>query len=183
MNAQLRSGHPKHWRAAQELKEFTVPQLIARTSGAQETSVRSHIRRWLALGLIEQASEGVRGEPATFRLTGKTPPILEADASDQSPERNMWRAMRGLASFTPSDVSCHASTEECEVSSHLAETYCRALYGAGFLRMLRGGKRGLREPIYRLLPISGPLPPVIQRVRAVWDPNEKRHIVLTPPPA
>ncbi|MEW6490806.1 MAG: hypothetical protein AB1578_23205, partial [Thermodesulfobacteriota bacterium] len=60
----------------------------------------------------------------------------------------------------------HASIEEHVVGEADAEHYCRYLAKAGYLARV-GHRR------YRHLPRrrTGPLPPQIQRVRQVFDPN------------
>jgi hypothetical protein len=84
---------------------------------------------------------------------------------------NLWRAMRMLQGFSPVDLAAHAATPTVAVSPEDAAAYCQTLTRAGYLRVVRKAAPPLRPAIYRLVRNTGPLPPVLRRVRAVIDGN------------
>lgn len=81
---------------------------------------------------------------------------------------NMWRTMRILKTFSARELAISASTETCAISPDTAKSYTRYLCNAGYLR-----KTGDR---YCFIPSmhTGPKPPMIQRVKRVWDQNLKK---------
>jgi hypothetical protein len=80
----------------------------------------------------------------------------------------MWQTMRALGSFTVADLFVAASTDDHPVAESEARTYCQMLQRAGYLS---GGAAG-----YRLVRYTGPLPPMIQRIKSVYDPNLKEVV-------
>jgi len=83
----------------------------------------------------------------------------------------IWSAMQALGSFTARVLAKMSGAKENTV-----KTYCIFLARAGYLTVERegGGRgRGGVESQYRLLrsKISGPRPPMITRLKAVYDPN------------
>jgi hypothetical protein len=86
--------------------------------------------------------------------------------------------MRGLKSFTPTDLCAHSTSPELVVTVDEATSYCRALCAAGYLGVARKAEPGRREAIYRLARNTGPKPPREKRVRAVIDDNTKDIVVI-----
>ena len=82
----------------------------------------------------------------------------------------MWRSMRMMAQFTARDLAIHSTTPSVNVSEETAKSYCKMLWRAGFLREIRVSRPG-RASIFRLIRNTGPRPPMIQRVKRVFDPN------------
>lgn len=113
--------------------------------------------------------------------TGVEAPRLRKDGSPVTQgavREQMWRTMRVLGEFTPSDLAVHASTEEHPVTLNDTKEYCRYLALAGYLRVASRGKPGNRGgggelTRYRFLTprYTGPKPPMIQRTKRVFDPN------------
>lgn len=88
----------------------------------------------------------------------------------------MWRTMRLLKEFTALDLAIQASTEEAVVQPQTATEYCRYLALAGYLTVIskgRGKGSGGVPSRYRFVPTrnSGPMPPMLQRTKQVFDPN------------
>lgn len=97
----------------------------------------------------------------------------------RTPAENMWTAMRRLRSFTPSDLSAHATTETVYVDQSEAGSYCRSLLSAGYLSVVRPATPSeKREAVYRLVNETGPQAPVTKRVAALVDPNSGETILL-----
>jgi hypothetical protein len=85
----------------------------------------------------------------------------------------MWRTMKMLAAFTPSDIAIHASTDDVSVNKSDAKDYIGHLHKAGYLTVTKKAKPGCNQARYRLLPSknTGPHSPQVQRIKQVFDPN------------
>ena len=128
------------------------------------------VRGWVASGLAEVAREPRGGLRKLFRLIGEGDGAVRP--AGRTPEDNLWTAMRGLRSFTPTDLAAHAVTEAVAVTVDHARAYCRFLLAAGYLRVMRKAEPSRkREAIYHLVRNTGPKSPRERRVRAVLDPN------------
>lgn len=83
----------------------------------------------------------------------------------------IWGAMQALGSFTPRVLAEMSGSKQSTV-----QHYCTALERAGYLTVEREGKgRGCGgiSSQYRLLKsrVTGPRPPMITKLKAVYDPN------------
>lgn len=83
----------------------------------------------------------------------------------------IWGAMQALGSFT-----ARVLTEMSGAKESTVKHYCMQLEKAGYLTLDRAGRgkgRGGTASQYRLLKsrISGPRPPMITKLKAVYDPN------------
>ncbi len=94
----------------------------------------------------------------------------------------MWRTIRMVKQFTPRDLALQSSTEEVGVTEATARTYCTMLLKAKYLRVIQKAVPGKRQAIYLFVRDTGPLPPQIQRVKQVYDPNIN-EVVYYPPTA
>ncbi|MFN3973437.1 MAG: hypothetical protein ACK4L4_19135 [Gemmobacter sp.] len=156
--------------AAARLQETFGYDEIAVAVGIPLRRAMEIVQGWVAAGLAEVVREARGGMRKVFRLVGngEVPPR----PAGRSPEDNLWTAMRGLRSFTPTDLAAHATTEAVAVSADAARAYCRFLLAAGYLGVTRKAEPGRkREAIYRLIRNTGPKSPRERRVRAVLDPN------------
>jgi hypothetical protein len=87
---------------------------------------------------------------------------------------NLWRSMKMLKSFDFRDLVKSGSTGAVKISEAEARDYIKHLYKAGYLQQLQKVNRQASLPArYRLLPSknTGPRPPMIQRIKRVFDPN------------
>lgn len=154
------------WKAIRELKTFT-PKEVRMETRCSVGQVEDYLKALHAAGLIERI-EGERGRYALVKDPGAVAPRLRRDGSEVTVGRGreqMWRAMRVLGSFSVRDLVVHATTEEHAVADNEAATYCQFLARAGYL--VRKGARYL----FIRSRYSGPRPPMIQRVKQVFDPN------------
>lgn len=83
----------------------------------------------------------------------------------------LWGAMQALGSF-----NARVLAEMAGVKENTVKTYCTMLQHAGYLTVDRRGKgigQGGIATQYRLLTskVNGPRPPMITRLKAVYDPN------------
>ncbi len=153
---------------------FTVAD-VALKMGVSEDLARNIVRVWRDADLLEVITEGHRIR-TVFKMKPSAKLALAAKA--RSPEQNMWTAMRQLKSFSPRDLAAQAATEETEVTLEVAQDYCRALLGAGYLAVARKAVPGKTAAIYRLVKNTGPRAPKEKRVRAVVDANTEQTIVI-----
>lgn len=129
-----------------------------------------------AAGLVEARKLDERGQEVRLvRDAGHHAPRLRKDGSAVTQGAgtvNMWRSMRMLGKFGYIDVALHSSTPTVTVPPQAAQAYCKMLLATGFLRVIQKADpvKG-RKAIYRLIRNDGPKPPMIQRVKQVYDPN------------
>jgi hypothetical protein len=174
MTLRLPSGHGPCWDAARTLGEFTYDQL-ATAADIPYGRVTLLVRTWESLGAVETV--GVDADRRTrIRVINPEAFVLAVEAAPPvgkkpTPEGNMWQAMRGLVTFTPRDVASHASTPEQPVTHEDAQAYCRALFRAGYFKVVRKAVSGVREATYRLIRNTGPQAPRERRLTIVYDHN------------
>lgn len=182
--AQGLRGYLVFWRIILEQgrggRLFTVADVHGKTNAALDT-VRGYVAslvRAAYLELVEQRERG-GGRPAAnvYRLL-KAPSEAPRLRRDGTPvemggaREQMWRTMRMLGQFTVRDLVVAASTARTPIKESDAKDYLRYLRLAGYLVSQRQALPG-GPAVYRLLPgrYTGPRPPMVQRVKRVWDPN------------
>lgn len=104
---------------------------------------------------------------------GREAPRVRKDGSEVTQGRGteqLWRAMRILKKFTAQELALSASTTSHPVSLAQAKDYCKHLTKAGYLRVTVPG-RGGKPSQFLLVKTTGPLAPMVQRVKQVFDPN------------
>jgi hypothetical protein len=159
------------WTAIRARRSFTVKDVHLDTT-LEETSVRDYIRGLTNAGYLE---EDKGQSPAVFSLikdVGIDAPRVRKDGSAVTQGQgqiNLWRTMRILRVFTARDLAVAASTPQCPIKLSTAEDYISHLCRAGYLR--RDGRGGFAFLAHMF---TGPKPPMIQRVKRVWDANLKQ---------
>lgn len=162
------------WEFIQDQTEFRNEDIVTAVGVALSTA-QKWVYQWERKNLIRI----VRSERKKrfYRVTGKqteVPPSYRADmsaVSRQTAHGNMWRSMRMMRQFSPTDLAIHSTTDEVDVPEQAAKEYCRMLCRAKYLRVIEKALPGRREPRYRLINNTGPKPPREKRVRAVFDEN------------
>ncbi len=168
------------WSAIRKLRIFTVRDLTMETT-LQEDTVRSYVTGLRNAGFLAEAGEkksGVRGIAGKAKLwklvkdAGIDTPRVRKDGTlvvQGIGRMQMWRTMRIIGTFSALSLAVNASTEDCQVAEETAKEYIIFLHRAGYLGRIYKGR-------YRLLPsrYTGPKPPMIQRVKQVWDANLKK---------
>lgn len=142
---------------------------LTRETGAQRNTAQGFIRRWEGAGLIRCVRREVNKR--FFILAEKTVQPPEAVQPARSAEGNMWRSMRLLGQFTPTDIAAHSTAGGIDVTVPQAERYCRLLCKEGYLKALQRAQPGKRSAVYKLLRNTGPKTPRARRVSGLWDPN------------
>ncbi len=172
------------WHAIKGLSpELFTARDVHRETGCSRGQVDDYIKALVAAGYLAVDRAGdAPGAPNLYRLErdcGREAPRVRRDGSKVTQglgREQMWRTMRILGEFTALDLAVQASTEEVQVKPATAVEYCRFLALAGYLAVVslgHGTGRGGVASQYRLRPArhTGPLPPMIQRVKQVYDPN------------
>lgn len=139
------------------------------------TWARNQVRAWLDAGIIEEV---VQKPGAAWQWRVKDGSRTNVTVKTRSPDQNMWTAMRQLKSFSPRELAAHATTEATTVTLEMAQDYCRALLGGGYLTVAKKAIPGNRLAIYRLVKNTGPRPPRAKRVRAIVDDNTETVTVI-----
>jgi hypothetical protein len=99
--------------------------------------------------------------------TGK--PVTQGLGREQ-----MWRAMKmlsGAGDFDYRDLAITARTDVVPVAEETAEDYVKYLAKAGYLALTHAASNAGRLARYRLVRNTGARPPVVTRLRTVFDPN------------
>lgn len=170
-------GQQAVWAAIRKHRTFTIND-IWDVVDMKRPSIANYVDRLERGGYLSctRADRSDRHAENTYKLardSGHFAPRLKADGSPYPPNAttNMWRAMRGLPTFTATDVQIHASTPETPVKRQTAVVYIRNLVRAGYVRVLRPSVSNGPEAQYKLVNNTGPQAPKIQRVKQVFDPN------------
>lgn len=173
------------WGAIRRLKTFTAFELRNETR-CTIAQVQEYVTGLAAAGILlitgQKGGRGVIRPALVYRLErdlGIEPPRVRRDGTPVTQglgREQMWRTMRMLKDFTALDLSVQASTEEAQVTVGTAQEYCKFLARAGYLIVIRAGKgtgEGGIPTIYRFVQArhTGPLPPMIQKVKQLYDPN------------
>lgn len=144
-------------------------------------SVRDYLTGLTNAGYLECIEDDVPGKKTRKRLTY----LLINDSGLEAPRvtkqgdkvtqgqgnEALWGAMQALGSFNTRVLAEMAGVVESTVKS-----YCKMLSCAGYLTVDKRGKgmgSGGIGAQYRLLTskVKGPRPPMITRLKAVYDPN------------
>lgn len=169
------------WNALRAFGVFTVRDLWGETR-ASKGAIRDYLAGLEAAGHIERWPADDPRLAVTWKLvrdTGIEPPRVRRDGGQVTQglgREQMWRTMRLLKDFTSLDLAVQASTEEAQVATGTAKQYCRFLHRAGYLLVTRqASTAGSNSELtrYRFIQArnTGPQPPMIQRVKQVYDPN------------
>lgn len=174
------------WDAMRSLGTFTVNDLFYK-SRLVKGSIRDYLTGLHKAGYIQIIAKSGHHIPATWQLlrdTGLEAPRVSKDGTEVTQGRSreqMWRTMRILGEFSGRDLAVHASTETCQVNEREAKSYSSFLYKAGYLAISRKGHgtgSGGVLTRYRFIAkrFTGPKPPMIQRIKAVFDPNTNKVV-------
>lgn len=180
--ARVPRGRAGFWEIIRGLDaagEFSIPDIVDETN-VRRSQVDDYVRMLKAAGFVKQT--GTRPNLGTpiklYRLTKRPAraPRLRDDGQEYASAReNLWRTIRNLSrGFTTRELAVVASTPEIAISWRGAARYVYLLHAAGYFTSAASG-RG-RERVYRLKlgMNTGPLPPAILKIQAVWDRNLRR---------
>ena len=165
------------WRIMLALKRFTAPEL-ARHTRYHVSTVKEYLKGLLAAGFLTLAPDT---KYPTYQIDPETaphvPPRVRKDGTaitQGQGRKNLWRAAKILGEFSIKDLLMSAEMPEVRIKESEAEDYVYNLVLAGYVVMVKGGNsRSGGKARYRFIPskYTGPLPPQVQRVKQIFDPN------------
>lgn len=172
-------GRDAMWHIIRQLKQFTINQVrgeLSASQGCNRATIKSYINSLVSGGYLSLS--GMKGRELAFNLEKDIGAERPRIGSDGQPSKQglgreqMWRAMRILGEFSSHDLATSASLPNSTVSPETTKEYCLFLERAGYLVVTAKGKPG-HPPSYRFIPskFTGPKPPMIQRIKQVFDPN------------
>ena len=165
------------WGFMQEMGNFSAEDLNKKCQEIEDYSlysIRRYLRDLTRAGYLQYSLEkGVKiywlaksfGIHAPINEDGEIYPPNEERRLDAY--NRMWTTMRIWRSFTTDDISMCA-----EVSNGITTVYVSQLIRAGFLQVVRKGRKGAKT-IYRLMKDTGPIAPRPVRKKAIFDFNTK----------
>lgn len=176
------------WAVIRRKQQFTLDDLEIATGEHRET-LATYVRALEKGAYIVHIGHDAptrRGQRSNTSLNhkklyklindvGVEAPRLKRDGTPVTQGRgreNMWTAIRILDDFDFHELAEEASVDDVDVGPREACEYVRHLRKAGYLSIVQKSKPG-RATRYRLLPgkFTGPKPPMIQRIKQVFDPN------------
>jgi len=179
------------WAAIRARRKFTSADIVFDTT-MREATVQSYVKRLAAHGYVQALEHRPRSSAGkTFRWTpyrlvrdvGIEAPRLKPDGGFSAAGRSieqLWRAVRILRECNALELHAAASTPEHPIRLGYARQYLLALARAGYVVCSQRAKTGPGATLsrYRFIPAmnTGPLAPMVQRSRAVFDPNRGRVV-------
>lgn len=162
------SGGAHYWKvirdvAARQSGRFTVNDVFALTGGVTRPAVTNYVLALQAGGHVELLSTrhwGGRCEK-TYRLVSdrRQPPVLAMHNPRSIQRQQVWRAIRGLQTFTIRELACAASTDDIAITEGATGHYLRWLRRAGYVVLLeRSGTVGHFQLVRKMN--TGPDSPV-----------------------
>jgi len=161
------AGNDAVWTAMLELtdagSDITVPAIHRKTLRGKG-EIREYLRRLCLAGMCTvQANDG-RFAAARYTLQQRPAQAPQLDKEGrpvpETDQQRLWRAIRMAKVCTVADLTATVGAKANTVESYLNHLVC-----AGYLTRT-GGQ-------YRLVRQHGPLAPMVQRVKQVYDPNLK----------
>lgn len=180
------TGREAVWTIIRQLGQFSIIDIELKAESLKDCdkvnreTIRTYITGLEAAGYIERLP---RAKNVRSRLNwnlikdiGVHAPRVnkKGESSNQGSNREqMWRTMRILSDFSALDLVAVASTEQVQINEVDAKNYLIHLNKAGYLKVLSLASNGGGLTRYKLLPSmnTGPKPPMVQRIKQVFDPN------------
>tara|TARA_R110000868_G_scaffold225568_2_gene477827 strand:- start:32908 stop:33540 length:633 start_codon:yes stop_codon:yes gene_type:complete len=189
MKSDKASGRQAIWQGIRKLKRFTAAEVWHETKEERAT-IRTYLTSLERGGYVVEVEmrapkTGVLSRPSSTRYkervyklardVGIEAPRLKRDGTlciQGLVREQMWRSIKLLADFTPRDLAIFASTENQPVSGVDAGNYLGHLFRAGYLTIVEASTHQ-SQARYRFVRArdTGPRPPMVQRLKTVFDPN------------
>ncbi|WP_089084348.1 hypothetical protein [Aquitalea magnusonii] len=177
-----KGGRQRLWEAIRKLRtDFNMIDLAAK-AGTDIDTAKTYLQALEKAGHIEVVQENHGHTDKRWnllrdngleapRLTRDGKPVIQGRAREA-----MWRTMRIVRDFTFHELAALASSTEVTVAPTTAKDYLKHLLNAGYLIVINKGNskgNGHKASRFRFNPArnTGPRPPMIQRTKAVYDPN------------
>lgn len=188
VNMPLRHGHLTHrdaiWEQIRKQKRFTVMDIEQQTCINFET-IKTYLKGLANAGYLREidGEQNPKDKHGRYirkrwelindvgvdapRVTKQGKPVTQGQAREK-----IWRAMKILGEFNWRELVATASTEKVTIKEYDLKDYLKHLHNAGYIIIVGHRKPG-ESTRYKLIPsrYTGPRPPMIQRVKQVFDPN------------
>jgi hypothetical protein len=189
-NMSIASSQELIWQGVREQAKKTesfsiddIARLLSKKGHEEinDETIKSYFYRLVRGGFLSTdgtAAQGrkTRGYYHLVKDNGAEAPRLTKDGEPVKQGRgreHLWRTIRVLGEFNYRELAAAASTEEVTVKESEAKDYALHLKKAGYLLEVSASCRSGRLARYRMLPAryTGPKPPMIQRIKQIFDPN------------
>lgn len=173
-----------HFRELAENGPVIIADLVIRTRISRRT-IRDYMESLVKGGFAGKTLENGKAFYELIRDTGFEHPRLNGKGEKIINKRDrMWMQMKILGTFSSRELAFASSNAACVVSPEDAKDYCSRLHQAGYLQVMTDATHN-SQAVYRLIPgmRTGPLAPMVQRTKVVFDPNLNRvmwHEVMEP---
>ncbi|WP_446807993.1 hypothetical protein ACH50O_11800 [Methylomonas sp. 2BW1-5-20] len=159
------------WEKIRELKRFEFSDLVGNLPGTiHRDTTRGYVKALVLGEFLARVSDDVAlVDYELIKDNGVEAPRVRRDGTPVDMGRkqeNLWRTLRTIGRpVRLFELSALAATEAHPISPAFANDYARNLHHAGYLSKT--------EDKYQLIPSknTGPRPPMIQRIKQVYDPN------------
>lgn len=178
IHLELTGGKSQRQRVWENIRRFsheTPFDLSDVTPGdVPRATARSYLKGLEQAGYIAADGAGKSARYTLLRDAGIESPRVRKNGDEVTQGNGneaLWGAMLALRTFNSRVLASMSGVKESTT-----KTYCMALARAGYLAIDKPGKGTGRGGIlanYRLLSskVQGPRPPMITRLKAVYDPN------------
>ena len=171
---QATDGRQAMWLALKKTPDMILVTGLVKATKLNRSTVTRYLKALTEAGHLEYCA-APNGHPASWKLirdTGHHAPRVRADGSKVTQGdvvHQLWTAMCALKDFDFRDLVQNSSVE---IPESTAKDYCKRLLSAGYLKVLSKADPALaRIARYRIIRLSGPRAPQVQRIRQVYDPN------------
>jgi hypothetical protein len=174
-----KSPRQQIWEKIRELKAFNIDDLVGALPGtiARDTT-RTYLKSLVAGGyLLHQPNHPY--EYVDYKLqkdNGVEAPRVRKDGSEVTQGReqeNLWRTLRTVNHpVNYRELAALSSTADHGVTPAFAKDYLANLHKAGYLSRTDAKPfKGSCKYVLISAKNTGPRPPMIQRIKQVYDPN------------
>ncbi|USE78094.1 hypothetical protein NDR89_03335 [Cupriavidus gilardii] len=186
-----KSPRQRVWEAMRAQKKAFTQESLAEAVGGLESIIQCYVRCLLKAEIITVIAEEPVGRGVAVRRTyrllrdnGVEAPRVRKNGElvvQGAGNEAMWGTMRRMferKDFNFRELAAFASTPANRVSEETAKSYVHALAAAGYLKCTKPAVVGRNPALarYVLIPAmyTGPRAPMVQRTKAVFDPNQNR---------
>lgn len=167
-----KSTRQRIWEKIRERKRFTARNIIHALPGnIHSDTTRTYLKSLEKAGFLSYEQPHYE----LIKDNGVEAPRVRKDGSTVTMGRaqeNIWRTLRAIGRpVTTRELAAFATTEAIPVTHIATRDYVLNLNHAGYLNKY-DGKRFQLKPAMN----TGPRPPMIQRIKQVYDPNLGRVI-------
>lgn len=157
------------WNAimAKKGEAFSVKE-IAKVVKSPMRSAYNYVKLLRDNGFVEPAGVGLYKQSIKQLET----PKFKRDGSlaGEDTRQILWRTMIMLKDFSIEHLVRSAEVDGIDIKEDYARIYSDDLANVGILLKIKRG----RIPSYKLIRNLGGKAPIVQRIKAVYDPNSKR---------